>query len=256
MKLPWQCFKLSYDQLYREALTDPELKRTREELEAAMSNAREARKVVFELFQDLDGFSLDDYKPLADIDDSKARIIDFISSAVEGDGGGFRKIDKHRFELSVNSNSSPIICTLDRDLAQEDDSLVLIGIDHPITDRLSKYWRDALPSVLGATATIGLDQPTVLSVWLVQSFGSGPDKGTHMVPIAVDQDGNRVPSLEKRYRECFRAPAGKGLFDLSDRTNLLHQHIEPTLQRELNYRDISSPERGYSTELLTWIEVS
>jgi hypothetical protein len=38
--------RLSYDQLYREALSDPELKRTREELEAAMSNAREARKVV------------------------------------------------------------------------------------------------------------------------------------------------------------------------------------------------------------------
>jgi superfamily II DNA or RNA helicase len=248
--------RLSYDQLYREALTDPELKRTREELEAAMSNAREARKVVFELFQDLDGFSLDDYKPLADIEESKSRIVDFIRTAVAGDGGSFQQIDKHRFELSVDSNSSPIICTLDRDLAQEDDRLALIGIDHPITNRLSEYWKNALPDILGATATIGLGQPTVLSVWLVQSFGIGPDKGTYLVPIAMDQEGSRVPSLEKQYRECLRAPAGQGLFDLSDRSNLLHQHIEPTLQRELNYRGISSPERGYSTELLAWIEVS
>jgi superfamily II DNA/RNA helicase len=53
--------RLSYDRPYREALSDPELRRTKEELEAALSNASEARKVVFELFQDLDGFCLDDY---------------------------------------------------------------------------------------------------------------------------------------------------------------------------------------------------
>ena len=28
---------------------------------------REAREVVFELFQDLEGFSLDDYKPFSDV---------------------------------------------------------------------------------------------------------------------------------------------------------------------------------------------
>ncbi len=36
--------RLSYDQLYREALSDPKLVRTREELEAAMSNARKRGK--------------------------------------------------------------------------------------------------------------------------------------------------------------------------------------------------------------------
>lgn len=248
--------RLSYDQLYREALSDPELKRTREELEAAMSNAREARKVVFELFQDLDRFSLDDYKPLADIDESKSRIIEFLNTAVEGNGGSYRQMDDHRFELTLDSNSDPVICTLDRDLAQDDDRLVLIGIDHPITNRLSEQWRAAAPSMLGTTANIGLSQPTVLSIWLVQSFGIGPDTGTHLIPIAVDQEGRRVPALEKQYRKCFRAPTGQLLFEETRRSNLLHEHIEPTLQRELGYRDIASPERGYSTELLAWVEVS
>lgn len=54
--------RLNYDHLYQEALSDPELKRTKIELEAALSNSREAREVVFDLFQDLDGFSLDEYK--------------------------------------------------------------------------------------------------------------------------------------------------------------------------------------------------
>ena len=47
--------RLNYDRLYQEALSDPELKRTAVELEAALSNAREAREVIFDLFQDLDG---------------------------------------------------------------------------------------------------------------------------------------------------------------------------------------------------------
>ena len=51
--------RLNYDRLYQEALSDPELRRTQVELEAALANSREAREVVFDLFQDLDGFSLD-----------------------------------------------------------------------------------------------------------------------------------------------------------------------------------------------------
>ncbi|RLA42689.1 MAG: helicase, partial [Gammaproteobacteria bacterium] len=247
--------RLSYDQLYREALSDPKLVRTREELEAAMSNAREARKVVFELFQDLDHFSLDDYKPLADIDESKSRLTEFFHSSVEANGGSYRLVDDNRFELIPDSNADPMMCTLDRDLAQDDDSIVLLGIDHRITSRLFEQWRAVAPSTLGVAATIGLDQPVVLSVWLVHSFGSGTDTGTHLVPIAVDHEGKRVPSIEKQYRDCFSAPEGRPLFEEAERANLLHEHIEPTLQREIGHRGIANPETGYSTELLAWVEV-
>ena len=247
--------RLSYDQLYREALSDPELKRTREELEAAMSNAREARKVVFELFQDLDSFSLDDYKPLANITESKSRIIEFLQAAVEANGGSYRRVDDSRFELKVSPLEEPVICTLDRDLAQVDDSLDLVGIDHRIIIGLSEKWRAAAPSVLGATAKFGLERTAVLSNWLVHSFGGGSEKGTHLIPIAVDLEGKRVPSLEKRNRDCFKALAGRVLLDEDERTQLLREHIEPTLQRELGYRGIANPDTGYATELLAWVEV-
>lgn len=248
--------RLSYDQLYREALFDPELKRTREELEAAMSNAREARKVVFELFQDLDRFSLDDYKPLADIEESKARIVDFLRAAAESKDGAFHWIDGRRFEVNIDSTSAAVTCTLDRELAQEDESLALIGIDHPMINRLSEQWRAAGPASLGATATLGLDQPGVLSVWLVQSFGRSQDTRMHLVAIAMDRAGKRIPAIEKQYRDCFKAQAGQPVFEQSERTALLHEHIEPTLQRELGYRGITSPEAGFSTELLAWVELS
>lgn len=247
--------RLSYDQLYREALSDPELKRTREELEAAMSNAREARKVVFELFQDLDRFSLDDYKPLSDIAESQSRIVAFLRAAAEHNGGRYRQLDELRFELTTDSNATPTVCTLDRDLAQEGETVALIGIDHPITERLAAQWRAAAPSRLGATAVVGLDRPVALSIWLVHSFGSKQDTGAHLIPIAVDQEGKRVPSIEKQYLDCFKAPAGRTQFEPSERAALLHEHIEPTLHRELGYRSIASPEKGYSNQLLAWIEV-
>ena len=58
--------RLSYDKLYQDALKDPTLRRTKQELEVALDNARTARRVVFELFQDLDSFRLDDYKQFDD----------------------------------------------------------------------------------------------------------------------------------------------------------------------------------------------
>ena len=246
--------RLSYDQLYREALSDPELKRTRQELEAAMSNAREARKVVFELFQDLDRFSLENYKPLANIDESKARIMEFVRSGVEYSGGSFRTIDELRFEITEDANSAPMLCTLDRDLAQQQEQLELIGIDHPLVNRLLSRWRSAEPSILGAAAAVGVGKPVALSLWLVHSFGARQDAGSHLVPIAVDGTGKRVPSVEKQYRDYFQASAGPPQFQPNQRVALLHEHIEPMLQRELGHRGIAKPDKGYSTEMLVWIE--
>src|SRR5262249_49938090 len=84
--------RLSYDRLYQEALSDPELRRTRHELEAALANATEARKVVFELFQDLEGFSLEEYKPFADVSMGVDRLVRFMTRAEEGRGGRFVRV--------------------------------------------------------------------------------------------------------------------------------------------------------------------
>ena len=48
--------RLSYDKLYQDGVRDPRLVRTRQELEVAIDNARAARQIVWELFQDLEGF--------------------------------------------------------------------------------------------------------------------------------------------------------------------------------------------------------
>lgn len=246
--------RLSYDQLYRDALSDPELRRTRQELEAAVSNANEARKVVYELFQDLERFSLDDYKPFADIDNSKRRIVEFLRAALAAEGGRLDIMDAGRIRLSVNGKP-PLVCTLDRDLAQADEGVELLGIDHPLMRALLSRWRSAPADRAGATANVGLGRKAVLTVWLVQTYGRGNDAGAHVVPIAVDADGKRVPALEKQYHSCFTAPSSSVQFSHSEREKLLAEAIEPTLQRELGHRGIAAMDKGYATELVSWIEV-
>jgi len=245
--------RLSYDQLYRNALSDPELKRTRQELEAAMSNANEARKVVYELFQDLDRFTLDDYKPLADINSSKKRILEFVRSAVEQDGGTFDPIDDER--VRIIADRYLMTCTLDRDLAQNDESLELLGLDHPMVVDLMNRWRSVDPTELGATAAIGTTQPSVLTLWLVQGFDRGADSMADLVAIAVDRDGKRIPSLEKRVNDCFHARPGLACFGFDERVKLLENWIEPALQRELQHRGIASMDKSYASKLLAWLEV-
>ena len=94
--------KLNYDRLYQEALSDPELKRTAVELEAALANAREAREVVFDLFQDLDGFSLDDYQPFSDVSTGLERLIQFLASALQTRNQRLVKVDNQTDLLPEN----------------------------------------------------------------------------------------------------------------------------------------------------------
>ena len=81
--------QVNYASLYSEALNDPLLKRTLVELETAMSNAVEARKVVFELFQDLDGFRLDDYKAMGNPQEGMDALIRFIADAATAEDDTF-----------------------------------------------------------------------------------------------------------------------------------------------------------------------
>lgn len=247
--------RLSYDQLYRDALSDPELKRTREELEAAVSNANEARKVVYELFQDLERFSLDDYAPFADIDESKARVLEFVRTAIEQDGGALDQLDDKTFRVTPGGSTLPFVCTLDRDLAQRDEQIELIGIDHPLVSKIMTRWRKTGPNDIGAVVKLDLGHDVVLTMWLVQAYGTGTDAGTYVIPLAVDYDGKRVPTVEKRYAECFHGTPSKSCLDFETRRRILHDFVDPTLQRELGHRGIAGRTTGYSAEMIAWIEI-
>ena len=248
--------RLSYDQLYRDALSDPELKRTMQELEAAMANANEARKVVFELFQDLDRFSLDDYKPFSDIEESKNRLSNFLKVALEQQGGGIRPLESGRFSIVTGNGTPERVGTMDRELARVDDTVDLIGIDHPLVSELLNRWRTLSPESIGTAVSDGREKPCSLSIWLVREHVRESEQRIYLVPLAVDGTGQRVPLIEKRHTALFHRPPTHSFLSMEERSHLLKSVIEPMLQRELQHRGIASETGGYSVELVGWVEVS
>jgi hypothetical protein len=154
--------RLTYDKLYREALGDPELRRTKEELEAALSNASEARKVVFELFQDLDGFSLDDYKPFADVKPGLERVLEFLRTSLAADGRRVEAQDDGTYVVKDAEQQTVCRFTLDREAARARADLDLLGLDHPLVQEAIKRWQATSPESVGVTVS-GAEGPGVLT---------------------------------------------------------------------------------------------
>jgi superfamily II DNA/RNA helicase len=167
--------RLNYESLYSQALGDPELKRTKLELEAAVSNANEARQVVFELFQDLDRFTLDEYQPLANVTEGMRRIIDFMQEAVEQEGKRWHKSGDHTYTIEAQGTASETTFTTDRTESLGNERLGLLGLDHPAVERYIRQFRELPPagnidfrrshwaSKLRRAASLTADQPVFQS---------------------------------------------------------------------------------------------
>jgi superfamily II DNA or RNA helicase len=248
--------KLTYDRLYREALFDPELRRTKEELEAALSNASEARKIVFELFQDLDGFSLDDYQPFADVKPGLTRVLEFLREAVAADGKRVEAREDGTYVVKgTNGELGECRFTLNRDAARERPGLDLLGLDHPLVQSALKRWQEVSPERIGA-AVSGPDGPGVLSWWLVETRGPSGEHRACVLPLGVGEDGQRNPPLERLGSELFERSAHlEQLLSPESRRRLLHEKIEPMLERELQHRQIVPEGGSYAAKLIGWIEV-
>jgi superfamily II DNA or RNA helicase len=248
--------RLTYDRLYREALSDPELRRTKEELDAALSNASEARTVVFELFQDLDGFSLDDYRPFADVKPGLERVRDFVRAVLAAEGRSLEAAEDGTFVVRNGEEEALCRFTLDRSVAQEREDLDLLGLDHPLVQDALKQWQNASPDRIGIAVT-GTEGPGVLTWWLVETRGLSGEHKKCVLALGVNEDGKRNVRLERVGTGLFqRSPAQRDLLRLEARQQLLHEMIEPMLERELQHREIVPAEGSFAAKLIGWIEVS
>ncbi|WP_114217151.1 SNF2-related protein [Ochrobactrum sp. 3-3] len=247
--------RLNYDRLYQEALSDPELKRTAVELEAALSNAREAREVVFDLFQDLDGFSLDDYKPFSDISSSLDRLVSFLSAAVSNRNQKLVKVNDETYELVSPEAGRKKRFTLDRDTATSSDNVDLMGLDHPLVQEELGRWRSIAPESLGAAAKGDGDGVTLLSLWMVEMSAGNGERRIAVQPVAVNMDGTRVPVVERQADHFLRAQAAQPRLSEDERLSLFTTAIEPTLQRELKHKGAATGDGSYSAELIGYVEI-
>ena len=247
--------RLTYDTLYREALSDPELRRTKEELDAAMANATEARKVVFELFQDLDGFSLEDYQPFANVAAGFDRVVRFLRATLSEQGRRLKWLDERVFTIMPEAGNSALHFTTDRELAREQEGIELMGLDHPLISDALQRWQGLDAEMLGV-AVAGDDGPAVASWWLIRAEGKDGEQRSFVRSLAVTADGRRLPKLELLGMDLLTRPPGPASLSLQHRRELLHNAIEPMIQRELSHRGLLPENGGYSAKLIGWIEVN
>ena len=251
--------RLSYERLYQEALSDPELKRTKLELEAALANASEARKVVFELFQDLDGFSLDEYQPFADVSAGIERIARFVQVACEEEGWHFERREAGTFHISGRHGQETIEFTASREAAIASGETRLLGLDDPLVAQFLAKWRALESAKLGVSVSAegamhGL--PAVLTWWFVETRHEKGQRSFYVLPLAVDIGGNRFPSLEKNGPEVFHYIPAPPQLNQCTRKEWLKEKIEPMLARELEHRGILKSSGGYLADLAGWVEIS
>lgn len=246
--------RLNYESLYSQALGDPELKRTRLELEAAVSNANEARQVVFELFQALDRFTLDEYQPLSNVTEGMGRITEFMRVAVEEDGKQWQKEGDHGYIIAGQNGSPPeTVFTTDRDESLGNERLGLLGLDHRVVEQYMTQYRELAPTELGVRVQSPDGRTGAVSIWQVTSQGERGETRSHIIPLAIGVDGQRLPMWERSVDQLFHASPSQR--STNPPVEMLISACDSMLHRELGHRQIISERRGYEARMIGWVEV-
>ena len=151
--------------------------------------------MVWELFQDLEGFRLDEYKEMDDGGQGMERLLRFVQAGVINGGGSLQPLAPRFFEISLEGESHLI--TTDREAARKDENATLLGLDHPLVRRLMEQHRNLEAS---GRALLGRLLPGdgcgILTSWHVQIRGSKGQIIQRIINIAVNERGERSRPLE------------------------------------------------------------
>lgn len=250
--------RLSYDRLYQEAILDPTLRRTRQEIETAMENAILAREVVFELFQDLEKFNLRDYRHIDDQGRGMKRLEEFVKRAAYLDGGAFIKLQPHTFELRLPERDTAKFTT-DRDMALEQNHLHLLGLEHPIVKAwIEKY--ESLPPeerfFFGRIADNG-HVSGLITIWRVIVHGQGGEVHQRILHLGITPEGQRSAYLERLSNDIFKVQQSNTPreIDRSEVSNILNGKAGELLHREIQHSGLLQEGASYSSQLLACIEI-
>ena len=247
--------QLNYASLYADALSDPLLKRTRVELETAMSNAVEARKVVFELFQDLDGFRLDDYKAMGNPEEGMGALARFLADVARAEGETFTSRSEKLFAWLNKDAQTETLLTTERELSLQKENVQLLGLDHPLITAYLRKYRDLPPEEIGVRVESSDGTHGILAVWAVEARGDKGQVKRVIVPLAVDEHGRRQVAWERHPEKLWRSqPTAQNGNHAEKKLALLRDCLEPMLQRELEHRSLAKGSRGFEAKLIGWVE--
>ena len=247
--------QLNYASLYAGALSDPQLKRTKVELEAAMSNAVEARKVVFELFQDLDGFRLEDYNAMGSPAEAMHALTRFLTDVARAEAEKFTTRPDKLFVWFNRDTQTEILLTTDRELSLQKENVHLLGLDHPLVTAYLRKYRDLPAEEIGVRVQSPDAATGILAVWAVEARGDKGQVKRIIVTLAVDENAKRHVAWERQPEKLWSAPpSAQNGNHAEKKLALLRDTLEPMLQRELEHRGLSKGSRGYEARLIGWVD--
>jgi len=244
--------QVNYASLYSDALNDPLLKRTRVELETAMSNAVEARKVVFELFQDLDGFRLDDYTAMGNPEDGMNALVRFMSDSAIAEDKTFTGRGDKLFAWIDKDAQTETLLTTERQLSLQKENVQLLGLDHPLVANLLKKFRELSPEEIGLCLKSSDGTEGVFAAWAVDARGDKGQIKRMIVTLGVDWEGKRHVAWERQPETLWRTAASHTGKQADEKLAILRNTFEPMLQRELEHRGVGT--RGFESKLIAWVE--
>lgn len=248
---------MSFAKIYQAGVSDPTLKRTKQELEVALANACQAREVVFELFQDLDRFNLGDYQRLDNQESSMRRLIQFTIRAARNAGGSFYSIER---EICWRLHMPPvhdIIFTTNRDDAVKNDSLELLGLDHPSINNLINSFRNLAQNHRFIAGIVEGAESGLLTIWKVEALGNNGQRKSNIIRIGIKNNGDRNPEIESFHENILKIKADETVYNYwKIRLSKYKQKIYGILQRELNYSGLGDDESSYSVKPLALVGIN
>jgi hypothetical protein len=129
----------------------------------------------------------------------------------------------------------------------------LLGLDHRLLASYMTRFRGLPPEEIAIRVRSTDKRHGVLSLWHVATQGERGEIRTAIVPLAVDHQGQRIPSWEHQIDSLFNLPPAAARNEPRD--ELLTKVIEPMIQRELPHRGAIGENRGYDARLIGWVEV-
>ena len=251
--------RVSYDTLYQDAVRDPALRRTKEELAVAVENAKAARDVVFELFQDLDGFRLDEYKQFDDGGAGMQRLLRYLREGLSQAGGTISGgVGDPVYEASLNTGQSQFITT-DRTRARDRDDLTLLGLEHPLVRSLMEFHTQLdvrERALVGGVSNTDSDSGAI-SVWRVEVHGGKGHYHRRIATIGLNADGERARSIEAMATHLPQLTAAEAaVFPRDKRVAFVRNRIPEMLRRDLSHSGALPEGASFSARLLAWIEVT
>jgi hypothetical protein len=218
-----------------------------------MENAAAAKDAVFELFQNLDRFSLDDYAPLADTSEAMQRLVHFVTKAAALQGNRFERVSDGLYRLWDSRNQLINTFVSEREEATNNDTVELLGLDHPLISELLELWSNQEPEKLGVSVASPDGQSGALGLWLVETHNERGQTLRHILKLAINDNGERLPAWERQVGQILaQQPENRSSMDSMQ----LLEMMETVLEREIRHRGTAAQGEPYSATLIGWIKVN